>query len=183
MGALRDMTAQELLQYSHEPFRTELIRGRLVEMEPAGGVHGAVVAQICARLATHVLSRSLGELFAAGTGFLLETDPDTVRAPDASFVTRERIDAVGGISDEYFPGPPDLAFEVTSPRDRRDEVESKTRSWLEAGTSVVVVVDPRRRIATIHRPPGTSQTYSGAEVLDLDDVLPGFAPTVDELLE
>ena len=35
MAALRAMTADELLQYSHEPYRTELIAGRLVEMEPA----------------------------------------------------------------------------------------------------------------------------------------------------
>jgi Uma2 family endonuclease len=105
-----------------------------------------------------------------------------VRAPDASFVSRERIAAIGGIPSEYFPGAPDLAFEVTSPRDRRGEVQSKTRSWLHAGTRAVVVVHPRRRIATVHRPPASSQSYAGADALDLDDVLPGFAPTVDELL-
>ena len=51
-----------------------------------------------------------------------------------------------------------------------------------AGTQAVVVVDPRTRIATIHRPPGASQSYAGADVLDLDDVLPGFAPIVEHLL-
>jgi hypothetical protein len=40
MGALRAMTAQELLEYSHEPYRTELVAGRLVEVEPAGALHG-----------------------------------------------------------------------------------------------------------------------------------------------
>ncbi len=182
MAALRNMTAEELLRYSHEPFRTELIRGRLVEMEPAGALHGAAAARICRLLANHVMTRELGTVFGAETGYVLETDPDTVRAPDASFVSRERIDAIGGIPSEYFPGPPDLAFEVSSPRDRRGEVQSKTRSWLEAGTSVVVVVDPRRRTAAIHRLDSPSRTYSGAEGLDLDDVLPGFSPTVDELL-
>lgn len=182
MGALRNMTAEELLQYSHEPFRTELIRGRLVEMEPAGARHGAATARICRLLANHVLARGLGEVFGAETGYVLEKDPDTVRAPDASYVSRERIAALGGIPSEYFPGPPDLAFEVSSPRDRRGEARSKTRSWLEAGAQAVVVVDPRKRIATIHRPPGASQSYSGADVLDLDDVLPGFAPTVEDLL-
>jgi Uma2 family endonuclease len=182
MGALRNMTAEELLHYSHEPFRTELIRGRLVEMEPAGALHGAAAARICRLLANHVMTRGLGEVFGAETGYVLEKDPDTVRAPDASFVTQERIDAIGGIPSEFFPGPPDLAFEVTSPRDRRGEVESKTRSWLEAGTCAVVVIDPRHRVATIHRSHGTPQSYSGEEGLDFDDILPGFAPTVDELL-
>ena len=176
------MTADELFHYSHEPFRTELVRGRLFEMEPAGALHGAVAAAICELLRTHVRARGLGTVFGAETGYVLEKDPDTVRAPDASFVTRERIEALGGIPSEYFPGPPDLAFEVTSPRDRRGEAQSKIRSWLEAGTRAVVVVDPRKRIATIHRTPGVSQGYTAGEVLDLDDVLPGFAPTVDDLL-
>lgn len=33
--------------------------------------------------------------FGAETGFVLARDPDTVRAPDAAFVTSERADAVG----------------------------------------------------------------------------------------
>jgi hypothetical protein len=61
-------------------------------------------------------------------------------------------------------------------------VQSKTRSWLEAGAAAVIVIDPRRRVATVHRPDGASRTCSGAEAVDLDDVLPGFAPTVDDLL-
>jgi Uma2 family endonuclease len=182
MGADRTMTAQELFHYGHEPFRTELIAGRLFEMEPAGALHGAVAAGICRLLANHVVASGLGTVFGAETGYVLATDPDTVRAPDASFVSRERIEAIGGIPSEFFPGPPDLAFEVSSPRDRRGEVESKTRSWLEAGALAVVVVDPRRRVATIHGRPGASQSYSGADALDLNDVLPGFAPTVDDLL-
>jgi Uma2 family endonuclease len=176
------MTAEELFQYSHEPYRTELIAGRLVEMEPAGGLHGSVAARIGGLLYVHVLPRGLGEVFGAETGYLLDLDPDTVRAPDASFVSRERIEAMGGIPNGYLPGPPDLAFEVTSPRDRRGEVESKTRSWLEAGTRAVVVIDPRRRTAVIHRPDGSSRAYGAADPLELEDVLPGFAPALDDVL-
>jgi Uma2 family endonuclease len=150
------MTAQELLEYRHEPYRTELIAGRLVEMEPAGGLHGVVAARLASVLCAHVRPRDLGKVLGAETGYILDLDPDTVRAPDASFLSRERIDAMGGIPDGYIPGPPDLAFEVTSPGDRRGEVQSKTRSWLEAGTKAVVVVDPRRATAIIHRPDGST---------------------------
>lgn len=176
------MTAQELLHYKHEPYRTELIAGRLVEMEPAGALHGSAAARICELLVRHVRERNLGTVFGAETGYVLETDPDTVRAPDASFVTRERVEAAGGIPDSFWPGPPDVAFEVTSPNDRRGEVQSKTRSWLQAGTGAVVVVDPRRRVATVYRLDGTTRTCTAADPVDLDDVLPGFAPTVDDLL-
>jgi Uma2 family endonuclease len=180
MAALRAMTADELLHYSHEPYRTELIAGRLVEMEPAGALHGVSAARICELLATHVRAHTLGTVFGAETGFVLESDPDTVRAPDASFVSRERVEATG-IPAGYWPGPPDVAFEVTSPRDRRGEVESKTRSWLDAGTSAVVIIDPTKRLVTIHRPDSGVETLSGAQRLHLGDALPGFAPSVDEL--
>ena len=90
MSALRNMTAEELFHYSHPPFRTELVAGRLFEMEPAGALHGAAAARICRLLANHVIMRELGEVFGAETGYVLETDPDTVRAPDASYVSSER---------------------------------------------------------------------------------------------
>ncbi|CAN5229188.1 Uma2 family endonuclease [soil metagenome] len=176
------MTAQELLEYSHEPYRTELIAGKLYEMEPAGALHGVIAATVCALLDNHVRPRNLGRVFGAETGYILASDPDTVRAPDASFVSRERVEALGGIPSGYWPGPPDVAFEVNSPGDRRGEVQSKTRSWIEAGTRAVVVIDPVRRDATVHRAGSPAQQRSGAESLDLEDVLPGFAPTVDELL-
>jgi len=176
------MTAEELFQYSHEPYRTELIAGRLVEMEPAGGLHGSAAARIGRLLSDHVLRHGLGEPFGAETGYILELDPDTVRAPDASFLSCERVEALGGIPNGFIPGPPDLAIEVTSPHDRRGEVESKTRSWLQAGTRAVVVIDPRRRTAVIHRPDGSSREYGAADPLELEDVLPGFAPALDDVL-
>jgi Uma2 family endonuclease len=180
MGALGVMTAQELLHYSHEPYRTELVAGRLFEMEPAGALHGVVAARVCELLSRHVRAHALGVVFGAETGFQLAADPDTVRAPDAAFVTAERIAAIG-IPSQFWPGPPDVAFEVVSPGDRRGEVESKTRSWLAAGAAAVVVIDPRQRVATVHRADGSSRACGGAEGLDLDDAISGFAPAVDEL--
>jgi Uma2 family endonuclease len=181
MGATGVMTARELFQHSHEPYRAELVAGRLFEMEPAGALHGVVAARICALLCRHVRTHELGVVFGAETGFQLASDPDTVRAPDAGFVTAARVAAIG-IPSRFWQGPPDVAFEIVSPGDRRGEVESKTRSWLGAGTAAVVVIDPRRRVATVHRADGSSRTCGGSEPLDLDDVIGGFAPAVDELL-
>lgn len=176
------MTAQELLEYSHESYRTELIAGRLVEMEPTGAQHGVVAATLSHLLRAHVLPLDLGKVFGAQTGYILASDPDTVRAPDASFVSRERIEALGGVPAGYWPGPPEIAFEVTSPNDRRAAVRCKTDSWLQAGTRVVVVVDPQRATAVVHRRDAPPQLCSGAETLDLADVLPGFAPSVADVL-
>ena len=78
---------------------------------------------------------------AASTGFIIDTAPDTVRAPDVSFVSRERAEATAE-ERGFFPGAPDLAVEVISPNDRYSEIEEKVSDWLRAGTQMVVVIDP-----------------------------------------
>ena len=59
----------------------------------AGRQHGRIAAQIGGCLGAFVATNGLGETYAAGTGFIIDTVPDTVRAPDVSFVARERAEA------------------------------------------------------------------------------------------
>jgi Uma2 family endonuclease len=174
------MTAEELLAYRHEPYVHELIDGILYEMEPPGAEHGRVAMTAGALLFGHVREHGLGITLAAETGFLIGTDPDTVRAPDAAFVTRERADLVGR-TDRYWPGPPDLAIEVVSPNDSRSKIEGKALHWLEAGTRAVVVLDPPLRTATVYRSRSDIRVLADNEPLDLDDVVPGFAPRTGDL--
>jgi Uma2 family endonuclease len=75
--------------------RYELVRGELRTMTPAGHPH----RRIAWPLAQHVEERGLGIVYAAETGFLLARDPDTVRAPGAAFVRRERVEEVRGRMD------------------------------------------------------------------------------------
>ena len=75
----------------------------------------------------------------AETGFKLAED--MVRAPDAAFIRRERVEAVG-LTTGFWPGAPDLAAEVISPGDTYAEIEDKIADWLDAGTRLVVVVNP-----------------------------------------
>ena len=174
------MTAQDLLAYRHEPYRQELIEGRLHEMEPPGAEHGRVAMVIGALLYAHVREHGLGTTFAAETGFQLASDPDTVRAPDVAFVRSERADAVG-LTDGYWPGPPDLAIEVTSPNDRASAVEAKALDWLTAGTRAIVVIDPRLRTAMVYRSRRDIRILTVDERLDLADVVPGWSPLVGEI--
>jgi len=101
-------------------------------------------------LAPHVKSNNLGVMCVADPGFLISSNPDTVRAPDVAFISHARLNEIGKVR-SFFPGPPDLAVEVISPGDTYSEVQEKVFDWLEAGTRMVVVVDPRKRAVTVYR--------------------------------
>ncbi len=172
------MTAQELFEYRREPYQQELVDGILYEMEPPGVEHGAVAARIAGLLMRHVERSELGIVFASEVGFLLATEPDTVRAPDVSFVAADRV-AQTGIPRQYWPGPPDLAVEVVSPNDRHATVEATALHWLDAGTRAVMVVQPRLRTVTVYLARDDIQILRAGETLDLGDVVPGWSPDVD----
>lgn len=176
----QQVTAAELLYMPDDGFRYELVGGELRKMTPAGNVHGRIAMNVGTSLNNHVKAYDLGAVYAAETGFKLAGNPDTVRAPDVAFVSQARIEAVGEV-EGYWPGAPDLAVEVISPGDSYVEVEEKVSDWLEAGTKMVVVVNPRRRSATVHRSPTGITVLAEADDLDGDDVVPGFRLPVREI--
>ncbi len=163
-------------------FRHELVRGELRTMPYRGFLEGQVSASIAASLGIYVKTNRLGTAYAGGTGFLLESDPDHVRAPAVAFVRRERAESVVD-RDIYFPGAPDIAVEVISPSDSYTEVEEKVADWLDAGTLAVIVVDPRRRTAKVHRSPTEVVVLKEEDVLAVEDVVPGWRMTVKDIFE
>ena len=174
-------TADQLLAMSDDGWRYELVRGELRRMAPAGFEHGAIGMRLVTRLGTHVEANGLGVVLGPDTGFSIASDPDTVRAPDVSFVRRDRIPEEG-LPKGYWPGAPDLAVEVISPGDTYSEVESKVEEWLDAGTRLVVVLNPRSRTATAYRSRAEVIRLLEADHLDLGDVVPGFTCPVADLM-
>ena len=59
----------------------------------------------------YVEQNDLGLVCAAETGFMLSREPDTVRAPDVSFIAKENIPD-SGIPEKYWDIAPDLAVEI-----------------------------------------------------------------------
>lgn len=166
------MSAEELLRLNMPEARRELVRGELIVREPAGFRHGDVAARLLIAVGTFVESRSLGRVFTAETGFRLRTNPDTVRAPDVAFVRHDRLPEPPPRG--YAAIAPDLVIEVLSPDDRPGEVLSKVGDWLEAGTTLVWVVDPDGRTARVYRADGGQDLLTDHDRLDGEVVLPEF---------
>ena len=131
-------------------------------------------------LRAYVKQTDAGVVLAAETGFKLQTNPDTVRAPDVGFVVKERVPPqhATGIADLA----PDLVVEVLSPDDRPGEVLAKVADWLSAGTRLVWVVDPVRRVARVYRQDGSESIVTADRALAGEDVLPGFACPLESIL-
>jgi Uma2 family endonuclease len=172
----RLVTAEELERLPGDDYRYELVKGRVVRMSPVGWQHGKVVARLLLVLGKYLEQHTLG-MVVTEVGFVLASNPDTVRAPDLAFIRQERLPAVDPRG--FWRGAPDLAVEVLSPDDRAPEVEEKVDEYLQHGVTVVLVVDPHNESVSVHRRLAPPLALQGAHaVLEIGDVLPGFSATL-----
>jgi len=171
------MTAEELMHLDDDSHRHELIKGELLTMSPPGDLHGAVTMNLTLLLGMHVKANNLGVMRAAETGFKLESNPDTVLAPDIAFIARDRV---GGPVVGYRDGAPDLVVEVMSQWDSRPKAARKAALWLELGARSVWVVNPKQRTVDVWRADGEKKLFHEGDEL-VDDTVPGFRVKVSEI--
>jgi Uma2 family endonuclease len=175
------MTAEQLLVLDLPGKSTELVRGRLIVREPPSAHHGKIAARLLFLLGQQVYPQHLGDLFAQDTGFQIEWNPDTIRAPDVAFVDKSRTSLIDTRS--FGPLAPDLVAEILSPDDRPGEVLKKIGDWLDAGVRLVWVIDPRRQEALVYRPDGSVTRIDVSGALEGEDVLPGFSCPLADVLK
>ena len=178
----RLITAEEFGRIPFHDKHVELVKGAVVEMPPAGHFHGGVGEEISWRLGAFVHQNELGQVYLAETGFVLSRNPDTVRAPDISFVAAARV-AQQKRQEGFFDGAPDLAVEVVSPYETDSEVQEKVLEFLDAGTRLVWVVRPRFKTVTVHRSPTDVSVLTHQDRLEGEQVIPGFAIPLGEIFE
>jgi Uma2 family endonuclease len=123
---------------------------------------------------------ALGVVLATDAGYILRRAPDTVRAPDASFISRHRIPHPRPRS--FAEMAPDLAVEILSPSNRPAEVEARVRDLFRAGTRLVWILDPERESGSVLRPGAEPRGLSADDFLDGEDVIPGFRCALREIL-
>jgi hypothetical protein len=83
----------------------------------------------------------------------------------------------------YRRGAPDLAVEVASPSDRYTEVEEKVALWFRHGARMVVEINPRRSTVAAYRSPTQVRLLTIGDVLDGEEVVPGWLLPVVEIFE
>ena len=178
------LTADDLLRMGEDAHGYELIEGRLLQMAATGGEHGLIASEIDMALRAYVKPRRLGLVTAAETGFLISQPgaPDTVLAPDVAFVQMARAPQRGSPDRAgYWRLAPDLVVEVASPSQSRLELRTKAKEWRTAGVRLVWLIWPTSQQVEIWRLGGQTETRTVNDMLDGEDVTPGFSHPIADL--
>ena len=168
------MTLAEFLENDIEGY--EYVKGELVPMSPPTRIHSKIRVNVIRHLDRHVRENQLGEVHVEATFQVGERGLN----PDVAFVSTSRLD---GDENTSFPIPPDLAIEVVSPTDVQWRIVDKAFAYLNAGTCLVWVLDPRSKTVTVYRSERDIALLTFEDTLIGEDVAPGFACPVSQLFE
>lgn len=176
------LTAKEYARLPDPGVPTELLRGRVVRMNVPAPRHGQICSMIDRLVGNHADAHDLGHVVANDSGVLTERDPDTVRGADVAFYSYQRVPR-GPFPQGYLDVVPELVFEVRSPTDRWPKLLAKVSEFLEAGVSVVCVLDQLTETVYVYRAEAPPQTLRENEELTLPDILGDFRVPVRRFFE
>lgn len=171
-----DLTTEQFWQLCQDNQDLQFERtatGELIIMPPTGGNTGKRNADLLFQLLAWKRQNNLGEVFDSNTGFTLPNGAD--RSPDASWVSRERWEALTPEQqDKFIPLCPDFVVELMSPSDRLEKTRQKMQEYQENGARLGWLINRKQQQIEIYR------LNQGVEILEHpneisgEDVLPGF---------
>ncbi len=173
-------TEQDVIALSeHENRLCELVDGALVE-KTVGFYESYLAIWLAQLLGAYVRENRLGIVL--GADALMRFAPGLVRIPDVSFVSWVRLPGRRIPRQPIADLAPDLAVEVISKYNTREEMDRKLRDYFAAGVRMVWHVhhSPRREVWVYVKPEEYSVVREG-QTLDGGKVLPGFELPLAEL--
>jgi Uma2 family endonuclease len=176
------VTAEEYAKLPERGVPTELIRGRVIEMNVPAPRHGEICIRIALLIGPHVEAQGLGRLVGNDSGVRTGRNPDTVRGGDVAYYSYARMPR-GPLPAGYLDVVPELVFEVRSPTDRWSRLFAKAMEYLEAGVSVVCILDQMSERVLVCRAEELPVTLHGDDELHLPDILGDFRVPVRRFFE
>ena len=170
------LTAEQYAAGPDSERHTELVRGKVIEMSPAGGRHGKVCHLVNVIVGVFVAEHDLGHVFANDDrAHNRERNPDSVRGPDICiFQLRTPPRAAWSAVLGFFDIPPDVAFEVRSPNDPWSKLTGKASEYIEAGVRAVCILDPDDNTIYVQRTEGRPKTLNSDDDLLLPEIAESF---------
>ena len=147
--------------------------GTLIVMPPTGSEGGSYNAELSAEFVMWNRRARLGKVFDSSTGFKLPNG--ATRSPDTAWVAQTRWDALTLEQRQGFaPLCPDFVLELASETDDRADLRAKMQEYLDNGSRLGWLIDPKTRQVDIYRPHQPVEVLQSPQVLSGEDVLPGF---------
>jgi Uma2 family endonuclease len=172
------LTLEEFAELPDDGVRHEISEGELITMPAPKSLHTLVAVAIFEALQAYLkqygAARALPE-----AGYLLSRKPVTVRQPDVSVLSKERIQSAA--PDDYFEGAPELAVEVVSPSDSAEDLEIKVEQYLQSGAKQVWVLYPKTKRIHVFRPGSQPVVLDETQTMDGGELFRGFSVKVADL--
>ena len=154
--------------------------GGLIVMPPTGSKTGQRNFNLSRQFGVWVEKDGTGVGFDSSTGFSLPDD--AILSPDASWVRRERWDALTEEEQEGFaPLCPDFVIELRSSSNSLKSLQEKMQEYIGNGAQLGWLINPPERRVYIYRTGEEVEVLSNAETVSADPILPGFVLQLTEL--
>jgi Uma2 family endonuclease len=176
------LTAEEYAELPDDGRPTELVRGVVVPMNMPKPRHGEICVRTILLVQAYLDDYPIGRLVSNDSGIITERDPDSVRGADVAFYSYARTPP-GPLSPDYLPVPPELVFEVRSTGDRWKKILVKVSEYLEAGVTLVGVLDQQTETAHVYHADLPPREVKGDEELTLAEVFADFRVPVRRFFE
>jgi Uma2 family endonuclease len=159
----------------------ELYNGRVVQWPIPGCGHGYTQATIGAQFVLQGQERGLGRAYSR-VGVVVSRDPDSVYAPDVSFVSKGGL-PIRESEEGFLETIPDLVVEIRSRYDSMAELARKALKYLQAGVSTVWIVDESTRTITVEELGTQSRVVRENEPIPPPAAIPDFDLTVGRVFD
>lgn len=178
MAAMTTLTLDEFLTLEETKPYKEYACGEAFEKPMPNLRHSGIQIWLGAALLAYLGQTRIGSGFTELRCIFGPPGRQRAYLPDVSYVSRERL--TPGLSpDSFLPVAPDLAVEILSPDQHMAHFLDKIQFYLLYGVRLVWVIDPSTSTVTVQQPGQEARILRPGDVLDGDDVLPGFSLPVD----
>ncbi len=154
--------------------------GELIIMPPTGWGSGNRNAKLTARLELWAEADGTGLAFDSSTAFIFPNS--AIRAPDASWVKRERLEALNPDPAKFLPMAPDFVAELRSATDNLNTLQQKMQEYIDNGVRLGWLIDPQNQRVEIYRKGQDVEILQSPTSLSGEDVLPGFVLDLAQIL-